>query len=314
MLLRRAVMARISLGFIVALFFSSAVAQFSEPTRKVSKRGLHYQEVVVTTKVPFESCVNFSCRTKEVTLRGQLWLPEKGDPPYKLVVFSHGAQTDDVKSTYPTGIEPDRFGLAGEYFQMGYAVLIAWRKGRSANDLPRSEISADSAESNRCSDDMRPGLKSALTDLKAYLMTMSSRGDIDHRRILLMGHSRGGATSLGVAAESVPGVVGVVNMSGMWLSETARWGNPGAACGKGENEAFFREFGEKLKVPVLSLYGSQDPLASVSHIRSLLSRLGKNAPADFLIVDGAGHGVALGSARPAWEEKQDRFLRLAIQP
>ena len=61
---------------------------------------------------------------------------------------------------------------------------------------------------------------------------------------------------------------------------------------------------------MLSLYGANDPFFDVAHISRNLSFLGKHAPADSLIVDGADHRVILGAARPIWEAKQTKFLQL----
>lgn len=296
------------IGLLFALSCSSTFAQFGEAVLKTSQRGLRYQEVVVTAKSSVESCFFFSCTAKEVPIRGLLWLPERSASRLKVVVFSHGAQ--GPTPSRPTGIEPDRTGLPGEFFQKGYAVLMAYRKGRSVNDLPESEVSADDVETNSCNADFRPGIKSATEDLKAYLHVLSTRSDLDTRAILLMGHSRGGVTSLAVAAEGYPGVVGVINISGGWITPYAMWGAPGSICNPSFNPAFFEEIGKNLSVPVLSLYGGNDPYGDVAHIKRNLSFLGKRAPADFLIVEGADHRAILGAARPIWEAKQTTFLQL----
>lgn len=292
------------------LFVSQAVAQFGDEVARVTRRGLPYREVIVTVKSPIEKCFFFSCTMEEVTIRGLLWLPAKGTPPYKLVVFSHGAQ--GPTPFHAKGVEPDGTGLPGEFFAKGYAVMMAYRKGRSVNDLPEPEISADMAESNTCSDDMRPGLTSATSDVKAYLNALRLRNDLDMSKIMLMGHSRGGFVSLSVASEGLPGVIGVITISSGWLSEFAMWGPTAgsSSCNKGNNERFLTQFGEKIRVPVLALYGGKDPFHTAETYKKHMTYLGKNAPTDYLIVDGAGHNVLLGSMRKVWEEKQNRFLKL----
>ncbi len=297
------------IGLLFVLSYSPTFAQFSEPVLKTSQRGLRYQEIVVTAKSSVESCFVFSCTTKIVPIRGLLWLPEKSASQLKIVVFSHGAQ--GPTPSRPTGLDPDQAGLVGEYFRKGYAVLMAYRKGRSVNDLPESEVSADDVESNSCNADLRAGVKSATADLKAYLQLLSTRSDLDTSSILLMGHSRGGATSLAVAAEGYPGVAGVINIAGGWMSPYVMWGgNAGSVCNPAFNPVLFEDIGNKLNVPVLSLYGSNDPFFNVEHIKRNLSFLGKRASADYLIVEGADHRAHLGAARPIWETKQTTFLQL----
>ena len=65
-----------SISALLALSCPLAFAQFSDAVLKTSQRGLRYQEIVVTAKGVIESCVFFSCTTKETPIRGLLWLPE----------------------------------------------------------------------------------------------------------------------------------------------------------------------------------------------------------------------------------------------
>ncbi len=124
-------------------------------------------------------------------------------------------------------------------------------------------------------------------------------------------HSRGGVTSLALAAEGYPGVVGVINISGGWITPKVMWGDQkGNVCNPSFNPTLFEELGNKLNVPVLSLYGGQDPFFDISHIERNLSFLGKHAFADSLIVARSDHNAYLGTARPDWEAKQAKFLQL----
>lgn len=300
--------------FLALLFFvSESFAQFGDEVSRVTRKGQPYREVIVTVTSPIERCLASSCSMENATIRGLLWLPEMRVPPYRLVVFSHGAQ--GPTPFHAIGVEPDRSGLPGEFFAKGYAVMMAYRKGRSANDLPKTIISADSTESNKCSDDTRLGLTSATSDVKAYIDALRLRSDLNMNKILLMGHSRGGFVSLSVASEGLPGVVGVVTISSGWLSEFAMWGPSAGSsrCNNGNNERFLTQFGEKIRIPILALYGGKDPFHSAETYTKHMTNLGKNAPADYLIVDGAGHNVLLGSMRKVWEEKQNRFLKLIEQ-
>jgi dienelactone hydrolase len=303
------IMLRFFLSIAMMLLSFQALAQFSEAVSKVTKKGTPYREVVVTVQSPLEKCF-VTCSTEQVTIRGLLWLPEKVSPPYKLVVFTHGSQGSTP--FYPKGVEPDANGLAGEFFTKGYAVMMGYRKGRSFNDLPVPEISADTAESTVCGDSGKSGLRSATSDIVAYLDVLRTRKDINPTKIILMGNSRGGVISLSVASKEYPGVAGVITISAGWVSEYGLWGSGANSmrCDQGYNDFFFKDFGEKLKVPVLALYGGKDPLHSADTYRKHISYLGKHAPVDYLIVDDADHRAFLGSARGVWEEKQDRFLRL----
>ena len=95
------------------------------------------------------------------------------------------------------------------------------------------------------------------------------------------------------------------------MATKVMWGpGAGSVCNPAFNPIIFEEFGQKINVPVLSLYGSNDPFFDVAHIQRNLSYLGKRAPSDSLIVEGADHRAFLGTMRPIWEAKQTTFLRM----
>lgn len=284
-------MVRFALLLLIFVSSSSAIAQFSDPVNKTA-RGVNYREIVVSVNVPYESCFLFSCTKKEGIMRGLLLLPDEivSKPPYNLLVRSHGAQAWGggwVHQSYSVGFHEVRLlGLGG------YAVLYPMRKGFSVNDLPRSDMpSPDTTEPISC-DGAESGIKSATSDVKAYLNVLATRNDVNLNRIILSGFSRGGIVSLALASEGHPGVVGVYNISGGWLSE-GNMQTGGAWCGGSVNERLFRELGSKIKVPVISLYGGRDPFYSVGAIRHWHSFLGKNAPADLFIASQSGHTAAL---------------------
>ncbi len=282
-------------------------AQFSAPIEKVTASGFRYSEIVVSVNVPQTSCFLGCKGNEEITLRGFLALPVGSGvkPPYKLFVRNHGSQDGGTHFPYPDfDVGIDRYVLP-----KGYAIFRPYRKGFSSGQLPRSEANAETYEPRSCNVGNQEGVASAVSDVKAFLKVLTSRDDLDMKNIITYGQSRGGVVALALAAENYPGVVGVLQTVGGWLSE-ATWG--GAPCGASFNETLFREFGEKIKVPVLSLYGSIDKYYGVPHIKTLLSYLGKHAPADWMISEGDGHTVFLrdANARNAWEEKREKFFVL----
>lgn len=144
-----------------------------------------------------------------------------------------------------------------------------------------------------------------MSDVLAFRKVLTQRDDLDMSKVILAGQSRGGFLPLALAAEEFLGALGVINYSGGWYSER---------CGAGYNQAKFSEFGEKLRIPTLSIYGNNDNYYSASHVRKLLSLLGKKAAADSLIVEGAGHLVRTDSVREIWLEKRNKILQLANPP
>jgi dienelactone hydrolase len=303
-------MIRSALLLLMFVFSPSVLAQFSDPVNKTTSRGVNYREIVVSVSTPYESCFLLSCTKKETTVRGLLSLPDEAvhKPPYNLLVRGHSSQDGGSRLRYSIGIYESR--LLG----IGYAVLYPVRKGFSVNDLPQSDISPDTTEpiTTSCTG-IETGITSALSDVKAYLNVLATRNDVNLNKIILSGFSRGGIVALALASEGYPGVVGVFNTSGGWMSETLTSGTP--YCGASVNEKLFKEFGEKIKVPVFSVYGGNDWYQSESTIRRQLSFLGKHAPSDFVIASGAGHSVnPTGKDLTSYLEKLKTFHQLMGMP
>lgn len=293
-------------SILFVLFSFPCSAQFSPPVEKMTSwgvGGVSYTEIVVSVNVPLTSCF-LGCGGRETTLRGKLWLPTGGEakPPYKLFVSNHGAQYG--VSHFKTA-QTQKDTIVGLLLQNGYAILLPYRKGFSADDLPKSDTSAETYESTWCSNDMSPGLASAVADVKAYLKAVSTRDDLDMKKIIMSGQSRGAVVALALAAEEYPGIIGVVNRSGMWVGESRLDG--GSCSASSYNTPFFKNFGERIKVPTLSIYGGKDQLYGMAGIKNLLSYLGKHAPADHVIIEDAGHTLYMSAE---YVVKLEKFLQM----
>jgi len=280
-------MKRALLFVLFSLFSSSAFPQFSPLVEKVTadKDNFRYQETIVTVE-------------RLAVMRGTLWLPvgqSKVSPPYKLAIANHGSQDN---GSHFSKSDPGYSGFVAGLLKMGMAVLTPYRTGFSAGELPRSLVSPESTEPVSCDVDSSQGLASAVTDVKTYLKVVLERKDISKEGVFFTGFSRGGMVALEMAADGYPGISisGVVNAAGRWLSET--W-SAQPWCGTAVNDRFFRGFGEKVKVPVFSIYGDSDEKHSVHSIKSNLAYLGKNGPSEYVIVGGSGHWITFNDSNRA---------------
>lgn len=86
--------------------------------------------------------------------------------------------------------------------------------------------------------------------------------------------------SLALAAEGLPGITEVINFSGGWYPER---------CYADFNRTLFEEFGKKIKVPIISFYGTADSYYSVYHIEGNLRALERSGLATSHIFPGAPH-------------------------
>ena len=124
-------------------------------------------------------------------------------------------------------------------------------------------------------------------------------------KIVMTGLSRGGMVSLGLAYDDYPGIVGVINWVGGWHTEFC-------SDGTNFNRPWFQKFGEKLRLPILSIYGDKDELIPVGAVRERLEFLVKNNPrARTLMLPGQGHysPIRIGN----WFQSGRLFMRQFLE-
>lgn len=160
-----------------------------------------------------------------------------GDGPFPLVVINHGKAAGDPRfqkrATYP---QATRFFLT-----RGYVVAVPMRQGFSKST--GSYIGGGcNVESN--------GVVQA-EDVKVTLDYLMAHAPVDPGKILVMGQSHGGLTTLAFGATNYPGVLGLVNFAGGLRQDTC----PGW---EGTLASAFGNYGKRTKIPSLWFYGDND--------------------------------------------------------
>lgn len=233
-----------------------------------------YDEETITTTVPYS--VNGSVK-EDVPVSGVLWTPdEKFKKPYPLLVWNHGAS-----ATYILG------GVESKYFkpflERGYAVLFVLRKGYKRQGTSQLNP-VRSFNRIACNDfnGLQANLESNILDVRTVLQKVEStkKGELDFEKITIAGHSRGGILPFALTAEGMPGVVKVLNFSGVWN---------GNGCDNVFTPVRFEEWGQKIKVPVISFYGDRDSETTLPNIQSRMQILEKGENVKSYILPGAGH-------------------------
>lgn len=105
-------------------------------------------------------------------------------------------------------------------------VVFPQRRGRGKSDslcdegfeLDRSKYSCDPKLS-------LPGLDRAVADLGAAAGYVAVRPDVDNKRMLIGGQSRGGAASIAYAGAHPSRFIGVLNFVGGWVDDACRYSN-----------------------------------------------------------------------------------------
>lgn len=224
-----------------------------------------------------------------------------GKDPFPTVVFHHGSTG--------RGDDPRRFGatwspprVARFFTERGWMVVFPQRRGRGRSDgryaegLGKGGYSCDPAIA-------LAGFDRALEDADAILAALRARPDIDPKRLLAAGQSRGGVLAIGHAGTQPDAFVGAVNVVGGWMTD--RCPRPEAI-----NPVAFRR-GGPFRRPTLWLYGEDDPYYRMAHSRrNFQAFVDAGGTGEFhalrLPRGASGHGV-LGYP-DLWEKPLGRYL------
>jgi pimeloyl-ACP methyl ester carboxylesterase len=244
-----------------------------------------------------------------VSLAVLVYRPQEGNGPWPTLVVNHGS-TGNGDRPAVFGVPVVSMELVRHFTQRGWQVLFPQRRGRGGSGglydegfLPdRSRYSCDPRDS-------LPGFERAQEDLHHVMQHVATRPDVDARRVLLAGVSRGGILASAYAGQHPQSVVGVINFVGGWMSDR---------CQHVEqiNPVLFRRAAAYPR-PMLWLYGSRDPFYALRHSRSNFDAFrtagGRGRFVEYDMPAGQnGHLIA---GRPdLWRADVDAYLREAVGP
>jgi len=191
----------------------------------------------------------------DVAMAAHFYKPQ-GDGPFPAVVFSHGRAADrEVRATlkYPVLVGHGNFWL-----RKGFALIAPLRRGYGETGGVDSEASGATWRLGSCRTDPDYA-KVAKIAGEAVLATLDWAREqpwAAKDKILLVGQSVGGLTTVAVAAGNPPGVVGAINFSGG--AGGSPDDSPGRSCKPENLTKLFEEFGKTIRIPSLWLYAEND--------------------------------------------------------
>lgn len=227
-----------------------------------------------------------------LALETTFFVPE-GPGPFPVAVINHG------KSAGDTRFQPRSRPLpAVRYFmQRGYAVVVPMRRGFSRSG--GSYVGAGcNVESN--------GLTQA-EDVRAVIAHVRQQPWADAERMVVVGQSHGGWTSLAFGTEPSPGVRGLINFAGgLRQTQCAAWESGLARAAEA--------YGRATTLPSLWFYGDNDsyfPPAVFRPMHERYVRAGGQATLVAYGVFGADAHALFGSAAGGriWHAPVADFLR-----
>jgi hypothetical protein len=97
-----------------------------------------------------------------------------------------------------------------------------------------------------------------MADLRASILHLQKRPDIDGSRVLVIGQSAGGLAAVALASDPPPGVLAAINFAGGKMLIAA----DGRECRETENHlvAAFAALGKRARTPMLWVYSENDRL------------------------------------------------------
>ena len=173
-----------------------------------------------------------------------------GRAPYPLLLLNHGRPVDTAGRMKMGRV---RYSEAARYFaRLGFSVWVPTRIGYGA-----SGTSEDPEYTGNCAmRDYKPGYEVAADQSVQVIDRARRRADIDAKRIVVVGQSFGGATSIALAARTPAGLVAAVNFAGGGGGNPET--RPGEPCLPNLLEAMFRDYGKGARVPSLWIYTEND--------------------------------------------------------
>lgn len=183
--------------------------------------------------------------------------PNADAGPWPVVIFSHGRAGTSAERAQLKN--PVAFGHVRYWHNKGYAVIAPIRPGYGGS-------SGDAeASGGRFSDGGGPCIgtpdfarvaDAATKAVRAAHDWLVAQTWVQKDRVLLVGQSVGGLTTVAACSQNWPGVIGCVNFAGGSGGDPSR--SPGKSCGPEKMQEVMASFGKTTPMPSLWLYSEND--------------------------------------------------------
>lgn len=178
-----------------------------------------------------------------------------GDGPFPILILNHGRS-----ATNRAASPRFRFTQQARYFvKRGFAVFVPTRIGYGEKGT-----TPDPEESGSCNNkNYAPMADAASKEILAVLEYAKTQAYVDASRVLIVGQSVGGYSTVAVAAKNPSGLVAAINFAGGSGGNPAE--RPGEPCQAYKLEKMYGEFGAGVKVPMLWIYTENDQYFAPKH-------------------------------------------------
>ena len=235
--------------------------------------------------------------TLQSSLETTIFKPD-GEGPFPLVVINHGKNAGD-----PHAQARSRFkAVSREFVSRGYVVMLPMREGFSRSSGSYIDGGCDLVDN---------GLTQA-RDVRSALDYARTLPFVDAKRIVVIGQSHGGLTTMAFGTRAYPGVLGLINFAGgLKLPLCSAWPQTLVDA--------FADYGTRNRYETLWFYGANDSFWSNEMVSLLYARYtGGGGKARLVAVGkfkndahnlfGDSDGVAI------WWPEVEKFLRSLALP
>lgn len=171
-----------------------------------------------------------------------------GPGRFPLVVYNHGKESGAAREQ----ARSRPIALAREFVQRGYIVAAPNRRGFARSGGHYGETDCDVYEH---------GVEQA-RDVAQAIQALVRRNDVDPNRILVLGASYGGLTSIAYGRTAAHGVRGIVSFAG-GLRQT------GCANWRRDLLSAYTRYGRQVRLPTLWFYGENDAFWPITLWRAM---------------------------------------------
>jgi len=188
---------------------------------------------------------------KEVAqnIRVTVWSDDANPRPAPIAIVNHG-RAPDAQGRAALGRA--RYTDASRYLlRRGFVVVVPTRVGYGVSG--GEDVEDTGACNNR---NFAPAFAAAAQQMLAALHAVRQRPDVAPDRVLVIGQSFGGASTVALAAMNPPGVQAAINFAGGSGGDPK--GRPQNPCSPAVLERTYGQYGAQAKVPMLWIYTEND--------------------------------------------------------